>query len=34
MTFDVDAVRAKREDMLLRLLIRASHSMNRDMAAA
>jgi len=32
MTFDVDTVRAKREDMLLRLLIRASHTMNSDMA--
>jgi DNA-binding MarR family transcriptional regulator len=32
MTFDVDAVRAKREDLLLRLLIRASHTMNSDMS--
>lgn len=32
MTFDVEGVRTQREDMLLRLLIRASHTMNRDMA--
>ena len=32
MTFDADAVRAKREDMLLRLLLRATHTMNSDMA--
>jgi DNA-binding MarR family transcriptional regulator len=32
MAFDVDAVRARREDMLLRLLLRATHTMNSDMA--
>lgn len=32
MSFDADAVRARREQMLLRLLFRAQHRMNADMA--
>ena len=32
MTFDADAVRARREQMLLRLLFRATHAMNAEMA--
>lgn len=32
MPFDADAVRARREGMLLRLLFRATHAMNAEMA--